>query len=119
MSKQASYRYLNAVVDWNLSVKLVLDNKIIGCYLFSEGSIDEYTDDFKDKKGIEGVALVVDKEYRNLGYGKLLIKYSESLPYDYIWGQHLKGIGNLEHWKKRRPHVYDADQVWITAKALS
>ena len=118
MSKSASYSYLKAVVNWDLSVKLVLDNKIIGCYLFAEGSLDEYTDDFIGKKGIEGVALVLDKEYRNSGFGKLLIEYSESLPYDYIWGQHLKGIGNLDHWKKRRPYVYDSDEVWITAKKL-
>jgi len=118
MSKENSYRYLKAVVNWDLSVKLTLDNKIIGCYLFAEGSLDEYTDDFIGQKGVEGVALVLEKQYRNSGFGKLLIEYSETLPYDYIWGQHLKGIGNLEHWKKRRPYVYDADEVWITAKKL-
>lgn len=63
MSKSASYSYLKAVVNWDLSVKLVLDNKIIGCYLFAEGSLDEYTDDFIGKKGIEGIALILDKKY--------------------------------------------------------
>jgi len=85
MSKEASYRYLKSVVNWDLSVKLTLDNKIIGCYLFAEGSLDEYTDNFIGQKGVEGVALVLEKQYRNFGFGKLLIEYSETLPYDYIW----------------------------------
>jgi GNAT superfamily N-acetyltransferase len=119
MSKEDSYLYLKEVVDWDLSVKLILDNKIIGCYLLAERSINEYTNDFIGQKGIEGVALVLDKNYRNLGYGKLLIEYSESLPYHYIWGQHLKTTGNLEYWKKHRPFVYDAGGYWITAKKLN
>lgn len=119
MSKEESYQYLNDVVKWDLSVKLTLNNKIIGCYLFSENNIDEYTNDFINKKGVEGVALLINKKYRNLGYGRLLINYSEKLPYDYIWGQHLKGIGNLDNWKKRRPYIYDADECWISAKKLN
>ena len=116
MSKEETYEYLEEAVNWELSVKLSLNDKVIGCYLLTEHDL-EY-EEFVGKKGIEGVALVILEEYRSFGYGKMMIAYTENLPYDYIWGEHLKGIGNLEQWKKRRNFVFDGGDVWITAKYL-
>ena len=116
MSVEDSVKYLNKAVDWHISVKLVLNSKIIGCYLFSDtNQLPQY----EGKKGVEGIALQILSEYRGMGYGKMLMSYSECLPYDYIHGLHLKGLHNIENWKKRRDIVYDnGDDCWVSVKML-
>jgi GNAT superfamily N-acetyltransferase len=95
--------YINYVTNWDMSVKLTLDDKIIGFYLFNDNDI--FDDLFKNKNGVQGIALGVDSNYRGLGYGKQLIEESYKLfqdDYDYIWGIHLTSLDNEEDWKKRR-----------------
>ncbi len=105
MSEGASHSYLNGTVDWNLSVKLTLNNQIIGCYLLAERNMFTSKNNLSGKKGIEGVALSLKPEHRNKGYGKMLISYTENLPYDYIWGKSI--VGNKKHWSKRREIIGD------------
>ncbi len=108
--------YIRYQADWKTSVKLVLNDKIIGCYLLKPRKLHEAP--FENLNGIEGIALAIKEEFRNFGYGKMLISYSENLDYDFIFGQHLKSLNNIDNWKKRRDYVYDMGGIWITAKFL-
>ena len=116
MSKQSSYSYLKSAVNWKISVKLTLKGKIIGCYLLAERNF--HRKELDGLKGIEGVALCLLSKYRNLGYGKMLMSYTENLPYDYIWGQHLKGLNNMNNWERRRDYIFDYGNSYMSLKML-
>lgn len=109
-------------VDETISKSISINDKIIGVYLLGDTQLPEilsyYDNDFKDKfsyklekdanienykdkKGIYGIFLYVLPEYRNEGYGKKLIEYSQSIG-DYVWGQHDLKLNNIEHWLKKR-----------------
>jgi len=100
--------YLKEKTDWNISKKATLDNKIVGCYLFNEDSVIDFLKDsdcaledlsqYENKRGIQGIALVVRPEYQKFGIGKKLRSVPLNMGYDYIWGQHLKGLHNIKHW---------------------
>lgn len=113
--------YMYHATNWNISIKLVLDNKIIGFYLFSEGNIYYNDPIFENKKGVQGVALGIDKKYRGNGFGNMLINKSYELfnnDFDYIWGQHIKSLNNLEDWKKKRTIVNDTNSSFMSYKFL-
>lgn len=71
----------------NLSIKLVENNKIVGFYMVRE--LDDlenqqiislvrhygYKIPNKNFKGVEGVALGIDPNYRNMGHSKFLFDY--------------------------------------------
>lgn len=59
--------------------------------------------------GIQGVALALDKEFRNTGIGKQLISVPYTMNADYIWGLHLHSLNNLNHWLKRRELLMTVD----------
>ena len=113
--------YLMASTNWDISIKLELNKKIIGFYLFNDNDIYSNKDIFKNKKGIEGVALGIEKKYRGKGFGNLLIDKSYELfkdKYDYIWGQHLKTLNNLENWKTKRTIIDNGSPVFLSYKFL-
>lgn len=109
-------------VDKNIS-KTIVDTKTgqyVGIYVIGNISLpdfktsinDDYTpdvvdvkiyniQDFYNKKGVYGIMLAVLPQYRNMGVGKLLINYGQSLS-NYIWGIHDNNLNNLNHWIKRR-----------------
>jgi hypothetical protein len=60
--------------------------------------------------------LVVDKEIRGQGWGNKLKEYPKTLEVDYIWGQQLKTLNNLEDWLKRRELLGETVGVYITAE---
>jgi ribosomal protein S18 acetylase RimI-like enzyme len=108
--------YVNYATNWDISIKLMKDDTIIGFYLFSIKKLSKF-DIFKDKKGIEGIALGVDEKYRGLGYGNILINESINMfknDYDYIWGKHLKRLNNLEDWKKKRTILKENKRFFIS-----
>jgi GNAT superfamily N-acetyltransferase len=110
--------YIFYTTNWDISLKLTNKEKIIGFYLFKDINYPYQNNLFKNKKGIEGIALGVMEEYRNNGYGKYLINYSItylSKNYDYIWGQHLNSLNNKEDWKKRRKIMKEFSNMFITA----
>ena len=111
-------------VDEGMSKSIMKDGEIIGVYLLGDTQLPEmlsYYDDFfskdygltykleegvdiesyKSKKGINGIHLYIEPEYRNKGIGKVLIEHAENLG-DYIWGQHDLKLNNIENWLKRR-----------------
>jgi GNAT superfamily N-acetyltransferase len=109
MTYEECVEYIEETADWNKSIKLTLDDKIIGCYIIADKQLEEYP----DKKGIEGIGLCILPEYRSKGYGELLKDwletYAKNSNYDFIFGQHLKSLHNLEPWLKRR-ELYDEDE---------
>lgn len=137
---QASQR-LRAVADWSKSIKLTKDGKIIGFYIFSnENPYDfiesvkslginfkvenqELFEELKNKSGIEGVAVGVNKEERGMGYGRKLLEYPKILGHDYIWGIQSKGLSDIEKWSKRREILTSAEApdgqgFWITVEVF-
>lgn len=102
-------------IDLNLSRGLFVGEKLVGIYCFQAKK--EPTCTFPGK-GVQGVVLGVLPEYHNLGYGKILIDYSLTLNFDYIWGMHWKGLNNIDHWLKKRQLLSDCPEFYITAAKL-
>lgn len=126
MSKSGVYNYVKHTADWNISIKASLDDKIIGCYIFNEESVTNFENcqkedlkSYKNLRGIQGVALAVLPEFKGLGIGKKLRDFPLHLGYDYIWGQHLKGLKNIDNWTKfGRRVVADCGGLIITLMDL-
>lgn len=106
--------YLEETTDKSISVCLKIGGEVVGAYFLCARDLVS-----QEGKGLEGVCLCMDERYRGNGWGKMLISFAESMPgFDYMWGQHLKTLNNLEQWTKRRETVIDAGEVWITIKRL-
>ena len=94
------------MTDFLISKKAVLDDKIIGCYLLKGESVNtqeinwlENLDLYQARRGLQGVALGILKEYRGLAYGRQLRDSALTLSqYDYIWGGQAKQLNNLDNW---------------------
>ena len=71
---------------------------------------------YNQLKGVEGVLLVIDESIRNLGYGNKLKDFPKSLNVDYVWGEQLKELNNLDDWLKRRILIAETEHVYITAE---
>jgi len=110
--------------NWNLSIMLVDGEELNGLYLFGDKQIDSIKptyefatmSEYKGLKGIEGVLLAVDKSIQGQGWGNKLKDYPKSMGFDYIWGQQLKSLKNLESWLRRRDLVCLTPSVWVTAE---
>ena len=125
-------KYFEDTVNWEKSLKAVSEGQMVGIYLLGERPLEdaikeenavpkEDLSDYKNKKGLEGVALAVLPEYQKTGIGKKLKNAVENLPYDYLYGLQYKKLGNLEHWIKSRRVVAESDgpeAVYITLKDL-
>lgn len=107
--------YLKEVTNWDESILLLNeDNQIKGVYLFGDNQL--LHERFKDLKGIEGVLLAIDDDIRGQGWGDKLKDYPKTLGVDYIWGQQLKGLKNLNDWLKRRELIAETEELYITAE---
>ncbi len=113
-------KYIKANTDFDLSIFLHDDNdKIVGAYLLGKNQIDNYIEDpsdFKGLKGIEGVLLYIDEEYRGLGWGSKMKDYPKQLDVDYVWGQQHESLNNLNDWLKRRKLFGHINECYITAE---
>lgn len=115
-------KYLNRVADWKISVKAVLNDEIIGAYLLNTSSVTKHSNiqledlsKYESKKGIQGIAIAIKKEYRNKSYGKQLRDYPISLKPDYVWGEQIKELNNLTNWTKfGRRLVAKDDNINVT-----
>lgn len=71
---------------------------------------------------MEGVALGLKKEYRGNGFGEKLKdwfeNYAKDNGYDFIFGQHLKGLNNIDFWLKRRELYREDKHSYYTIKYL-
>ena len=117
--KNYFFTIIEEETNWDISA-IILDNedKIKGLYLLGDTQLSSsfLTEKYTGLKGVEGVLLVVDKEIRGQGWGNKLKDYPKTLEVDYIWGQQLKSLNNLEDWLKRRELVGETVGVYITAE---
>jgi hypothetical protein len=132
-----SYEYFKTVIDfytflmivsqetnWDISAKLVDENdNIMGLYLLGDKQLTSIKKSFIFEviglNGVEGVLLVVDESIRNLGWGNKLKDYPKTLGVDYIWGQQLQSLKNLDKWLKRRVLVGEINGVYITMEKFN
>ena len=117
MSYSSNYHYMkNSSVDFQNSVKLTVDGKIIGAYLIRKRNIS-----FSEPgNGIEGFALSIIPAYRKFGFGEMLKEWLENWAiqnnFDYVWGQHLAGLNNKQFWLKRRQLYSEGAGLFKTIK---
>jgi hypothetical protein len=112
--------------DFNISKKLVVGNRVIGFYLLAPRSIFKELprnckivgdlNKYKNKRGVEGIALAIIPEFRGKGYGNLLKDLPKTLGFDYVFGGQMKKLNNLDDWLKRRELIADGGDCWITAE---
>ena len=117
--------------DWQISKKAVYNGKIVGCYLFNNQQIYEKFDlndtnhvmedlyPYTKKRGVQGVALAVLKEFRGADFGRQLRDIPLHMGYDYIWGGHDYRLQNREKWiKYGRRVVAEFDTSFYTLMDL-
>ncbi len=127
MPKNELNAYVFMVTNLNKSyVALNEQGNVIGAMLLGDNQVTDFmkkgTKDYKKYsklKGIEGVALCVDLKYRNQRIGDKLRRLPLTLDYDYIWGQQLKSLNNINNWIKfGRRIVYENDSLYVTLMDL-
>lgn len=117
--KNYFFSILDQETNWDISALLLDDNdKIMGVYLLGDKQLDSLTinEKYLNLKGVEGVVLAVSDKIRGKGWGSKLKDYPKTLGYDYIWGQQLKVLNNLNDWLKRRELITETSNVYITAE---
>jgi len=104
--------------NMDLSIVAKVGDDLAGFYFISNDQIPKggYNEnEFINLNGIEGIALGVFKEYKNMNVGKKLIEYPKSLPgVDYIWGYQFKSLKNIDDWLKRRKIYFENNAFYIT-----
>jgi hypothetical protein len=117
--KNYFFTIIEEETNWDISA-IILDeeDKIKGLYLLGNTQLYSFwsNEKYDRLKGIEGVLLVIDKEIRGQGWGNKLKEYPKTLEVDYIWGQQLKTLNNIEDWLKRREIVGETTGAYITAE---
>lgn len=104
--------------DRALSVAVKDGNRVVGCYFLAQANLPY--DWAKGLRGLEGVALGLDPEYRYKGIGrKLMALPAEIEGFDYVWGYQLETLENLNEWKSRRTHLDTKNGCHITAEGFT
>lgn len=128
MSESEIVEYTKSITNFNKSIVVDLAGVIIGFYLIGDRQISEvfkeenpviFHEDistYKDKLGVEGVALFIEKSHRGKGFASKLKKYIKTLEVDYVFGFQFKKLNNLEQWLKCRNLVAENDELNITAE---
>ncbi len=117
-----------------ISLKASYGNEIVGVYLLKENSVNNFiesveSDQIKDFRrdetkifleeplsdnGIQGIALAILPEYRNMGIPGKMIDQIRNMGYDYMWGVQDKSLENIEYWKKTRKIFAESPINWAT-----
>jgi hypothetical protein len=110
---------INSKINKNITKILTLNDKVIGGYVLSEADVLNVglgveIKELEHKKGVEGVALYVDDEYRDFGFGKMLRNLPRRLGYDYVFGSQLKTLNNIDDWLKHRVMVAENKSGYLT-----
>ena len=96
-------------------------DKIIGGFYMAPTDIPFHVEELEGLRGLEGVCLFLLPEYKGRGLGRKLRDCPKLLKeqFDYIWGQHLASLDNLQNWVDfGNTHVATIDNVHITYKLL-
>lgn len=117
--KKDHHEYALNKLDLNWSLVAKYEDRIIGGYILQETKLPIFFDNFYhfpkgDYKGVEGVSLFVDEEYKGNSIGKMLMEYYKDSDLDFIWGQAFHSLNNIEHWLKRRILFNDKYGVYYT-----
>jgi len=109
---------IKSEVNWDISLLLVdSDEEIYGMYLLGDNNLSNLGfNQYDGMVGLEGVLLLVDEDFRGQGYGDQLKNHPSTLGIDYIWGQQLKSLDNLNDWLKRRELVHETEYFYITSE---
>ena len=119
--KYGGFRIIAGSVDFNISIVLKKDGEVIGAYMLGTHPMHilENLKHYLGKKSVEGAAIAVKSEFRNLGYGNMLKDFSiENTKADYIWGMQLKDLKNINDWAKRRRIVFSSNDMFVTLQDL-
>lgn len=102
--------------QFGLSVVAEVNGQVAGFYFLSQRDLPprEGHDITADMVGIQGVALGIASKYKDLGIGKKLIVYPESIGADYVWGFQLKQLDNINDWLKRRKIYSETGHMYVT-----
>lgn len=102
--------------SFGLSVVAEVNGEVAGFYFLTQADLPpkEGTGITDDMIGIQGVALGVSSRYKNLGIGKKLITYPETLGADYVWGFQFKKLENINDWLKRRKIYSETSGMYTT-----
>lgn len=100
--------------DFGDSVVITVGGEVAGFYFLSPENLPENGDITDEMNGIQGVALGVSSEFKNLGIGKMLINYPATLGYDYVWGYQLRALDNINDWLKRRKIYSETGNMFTT-----
>lgn len=102
--------------SFGLSVVAEVNGEVAGFYFLTQADLPpkEGTGITDDMIGIQGVALGVSSKYKNLGIGKKLILYPETLGADYVWGFQFKKLENINDWLKRRKIYSENSGMYTT-----
>jgi predicted double-glycine peptidase len=126
MSEEKLIKYIDAVTNYSKSIVVELNDEIIGTYLFGDRQIESAIktnkcdkiyiklEDYKNKIGLEGVALSISDKHRKLGIGSKLKDYVKNLGVDYVWGLQFKNLNNLDMWLKRRKLAAENNDLYVT-----
>jgi hypothetical protein len=135
-SQISDFGGLNNLVDYivlksdpQISIGIFDRNNLVGAYFLTPSNVLdviqkndmtalEDLSKYANKKGIEGIALVVNDSYKDLGLGTQLKNYSKTLGADYIFGLQYKTLGNLQHWLNRRRLVAENKGLYLTLEDL-
>ena len=93
---------------------MTVDDEVAGFYFLTPRNLRSNGDIVDEMVGVQGVALGVSNKFKNMGLGKMLIEYPAELGYDYVWGQQLKQLENIDDWLKRRKIHTETGGMFIT-----
>ncbi len=118
MSARSIWSVINAECRgrFGLSVVAEVNGEVAGFYFITQADLapKEGTGITDDMIGIQGVALGISSKYQNLGIGKKLIVYPETIGADYVWGFQLKALENINDWLKRRKIYSETGNMYTT-----
>lgn len=102
-------------VNYSISLKAVnQENKIVGILLFENTDINSFLkrvgkplhlnyslDIFKNKKGINGTAFVINKKYRGSQLNRMFLSAARSIisGYDYVLSEVMEQLKTHNYWK--------------------
>lgn len=100
-----------AKTDWSISRGLEIDGELIGIYLLAKAN--DPTGRLKGR-GLEGLALAIRPEFQHSGLSDILLRYTETLGFNYIWGYQDKRLNNIEFWLRTRKILMETPEFFIT-----